>query len=172
LQYLRNFSNFNTLMGIVAGLNLSAIQRLKHTLALVDMSEFKQLELLMDPTGSFKAYRQAFQDAKAPCLPYMYEVAHLLGDDRETDCERERETVPLTNTLPRSASGVYLTDMIFIEDGNPDTIDNCINFEKRKMVCSVLDVCMHNDCITRGVPSIWLCLFASFADTGAGGHND
>jgi len=35
-------------------------------------------------------------------------------------------------------SGVYLTDLTFIEDGNPDLIGEEINFQKRKMVFKVI----------------------------------
>jgi hypothetical protein len=31
-------------------------------------------------------------------------------------------------------SGAHLTDLVFIEDGNPDIKDGKINFKKRKMV--------------------------------------
>ena len=34
--------------------------------------------------------------------------------------------------------GVYLLDLIYIEDGNPDTIDGLINFSKRHLVTKVI----------------------------------
>ena len=37
----------------------------------------------------------------------------------------------LTWSLQR---GTYLTDLTFIEDGNPDNIDGQINFKKREMI--------------------------------------
>jgi len=34
--------------------------------------------------------------------------------------------------------GVYLTDLTFIEEGNPDMIGNLINFTKRKLIYNVI----------------------------------
>jgi hypothetical protein len=38
----------------------------------------------------------------------------------------------------RLCSGVYLGDLTFIEDGNPDTIDGLIHFSKRALVYKLL----------------------------------
>ena len=35
--------------------------------------------------------------------------------------------------------GVYLTDLTFINDGNPNRIDGLINFRKRELVYRVID---------------------------------
>jgi hypothetical protein len=40
--------------------------------------------------------------------------------------------------LTRVPRGTYLTDLTFIEDGNPDTIDGQINFKKRELVFKVI----------------------------------
>ena len=34
--------------------------------------------------------------------------------------------------------GIYLTDLVFIEEGNGDTFNGLINFTKRKLVASVI----------------------------------
>ena len=34
---------------------------------------------------------------------------------------------------------MYLKDLIFIEDGNPDTIDGLINFSKRQLLYKVIE---------------------------------
>ena len=34
--------------------------------------------------------------------------------------------------------GMYLTDLTFIEDGNPDTVDGLINFVKRRLYANVI----------------------------------
>ena len=36
-------------------------------------------------------------------------------------------------------SGVYLTDLTFVEDGNPDKIGELINFSKRQFVFNIID---------------------------------
>ena len=35
--------------------------------------------------------------------------------------------------------GVYLTDLTFTEDGNPNLIDNLINFSKRELVYKIIE---------------------------------
>ena len=73
--HLRKLNNFHTLMGVVVALNRSSISRLRHTFAACDsklINQFKTLESLMDPSGSFKNYRKAMQTTKLPALPYMY----------------------------------------------------------------------------------------------------
>ena len=71
---LRKLNNFHTLMGVVVALNRSAVSRLKFSLAECDpklLQQFKTLENLMDPSGSFKNYRKAIQNTKLPALPYL-----------------------------------------------------------------------------------------------------
>jgi len=113
-QHLRELNNFNTLMGVVAGINMSAISRLKQTFADLDKgakSIFEQLQFVLNPSSSFKNYRQDLHNANPPCLPYL---------------------------------GTYLTDLTFMEDGNPDTLPSkpsktpLINFAKRELVYNVV----------------------------------
>jgi hypothetical protein len=40
--------------------------------------------------------------------------------------------------LLRRRRGIYLTDLTFIEDGNPDYISSLINFKKRELVYDVI----------------------------------
>ncbi len=66
---MRGHNNFHTLMGIIAGLNVAAVSksRLRNTWALVSVelqSAFEELEAMMSPTSSFKAYRAALRTAK------------------------------------------------------------------------------------------------------------
>lgn len=72
--HLRKLNNFHTLMGVVVALNRSSVSRLKFSLAECEpklLQQFKTLESLMDPTGSFKNYRKAIQNTKLPALPYL-----------------------------------------------------------------------------------------------------
>lgn len=66
--------NYNAVLEIVAGLNQSVVQRLKKTWKLVSrkqLAALKQLELLMDPQGNYKAYRETIKTTKLPAVPYV-----------------------------------------------------------------------------------------------------
>ena len=79
-QLLRKMNNYNSLMGIVAGLNVSSITRLKHTYLEIDpklTQQFQVLEKIMDPSLSFKNYRAALSLSKLPTLPYLFDFLFL-----------------------------------------------------------------------------------------------
>ena len=108
LQYLHELHNYNAVMAIVVGFNLAAVPRLKKTIALVDpqlVDAFHEIEALMSPTGSYKAYREALRSISGPVIPYI---------------------------------GLFLADLTFIEEGNPDRIDDLINFEKPNLIGKIL----------------------------------
>jgi len=102
-------------MGIVAGLNIAPVSRLKHTFHDVPSQALKALESLQDtlsPTFSFKKYREALRASLAPCLPYL---------------------------------GTTLADVTFTEDGNPEFVcspqapnKNLINFAKYELISNIL----------------------------------
>jgi len=105
---LFNLNNFNTLMSIIAGLNLTPIHRLKKTTSKISNDRKKILEKLhqlMSPDAAYKNYRSALKSSSAPFLPYL---------------------------------GIGLTDITFSEDGNSDMIDGKINFKKREMIYKII----------------------------------
>jgi len=107
-KYLRQLNNYNCLMAIIAGLNNSAVIRLKITFREIPkryLDIFLELGDLMKSELSYKAYREAIHNSDPPCLPYL---------------------------------GVYLSDLTFIEDGNPNMYNGLINFRKRRLVCAVI----------------------------------
>lgn len=72
---LLKLNNYNTLMGIIAGLHMSSITRLKFTMGLLSDELAKDLEdlaQLMNPQASFKQYRQHLSNIKRPAIPYLY----------------------------------------------------------------------------------------------------
>jgi len=87
------------------GFNLVSLQRLKDTFAKLSKKQqriFDEMQSLLDPVRSFKAYREVLQGSASPLIPYI---------------------------------GVYLSDLMFIDEGNPETLDNgLINFEKQCLV--------------------------------------
>ena len=106
---LKKLNNFNGCMEIIAGLQSSAVYRLKNAWARVDSKTLELYESLKDAlssSGSYKAMRNAIHMANPPCIPYL---------------------------------GMYLTDLTFIEDGNNDeTADGLLNFVKRRYYANVL----------------------------------
>lgn len=102
-QALEGMNNYNTLMGIVAGLNLACIGRLSKAKRKVDKKLVKSLKTIMhsmSTEGSHKLYRDRIKRAKPPAIPYM---------------------------------AVSLIDLTFIDDGNDDLVDGLINVEKAKL---------------------------------------
>ena len=101
---LFKLNNFNTTMGIVSGLNLMPISRLKMTWEQVDPKRTKQLNTLeetLSPMGNYKNYR-------------------LLLDD----IDPTRPCIPILST--------FLKDLLFANDGNPNFVDktDLINLSK------------------------------------------
>lgn len=105
---LKDMKNYNTLMSIIAGLNMSCILRLKATFAAVpkkNLEILKQLQEIVDPKLSFKNLREVLKSGGPNQIPYI---------------------------------GTSLIDLTFMEDGNPDyvTVDDVdlINMEKWELV--------------------------------------
>jgi hypothetical protein len=111
-QQCEELNNFNGIMEVLAGIDNSAIYRLKRTWALVGQKYHKlydRLKAQMSSSGAYKAQRDALHQCKPPCVPYL---------------------------------GMYLTDLTFIEDGNKDEVEHqgnrLINFRKRRLLATVL----------------------------------
>eukprot|EP01117_Protostelium_nocturnum_P002117 TRINITY_DN1275_c0_g1_i2.p1 TRINITY_DN1275_c0_g1~~TRINITY_DN1275_c0_g1_i2.p1 ORF type:complete len:961 (-),score=434.76 TRINITY_DN1275_c0_g1_i2:148-3030(-) len=112
-QHMLQLSNFNTLMGLLAGLNVSAVSRLRHTwagLTPVLKETYTNLQAVFSPAASFKRYRQELTTArtKGSVLPYL---------------------------------GSYLKDLTFAEDGNRDFLEEeskTINWTKRELLGKIV----------------------------------
>jgi len=108
-KHLRSMNNFSNLMAFVGGINNAAIQRLRWTRASMSKPAQETLE-------KFEKLMKSDVNYKA-----------------YRDC--------LQNSNPPAIPyiGVFLQDLTFIEDGNPDIIrDNLINFSKRRLLYSVI----------------------------------
>ncbi|KAJ6240661.1 ras guanine nucleotide exchange factor i-related [Anaeramoeba flamelloides] len=108
-QHLRNINNFNSLISIFSGLNSSAIHRLKFTFQECGTRTMELKENFQTEMSSEQSYKR---------------YRHILHGANP----------PCVPYL-----GVYLTDLTFIEDGNPNKIDGLINFSKRKLVYAVIE---------------------------------
>jgi len=105
---LFDMGNFHSSMAIVAGLNQACILRLKYTVALAPKGLLKTLSILETKLSAIGSYREYRATIKSIAPPVIPYI------------------------------GVYLTDLIFIEEGNPDEIDGLINFHKRRLIHNVL----------------------------------
>jgi len=106
---LRAMNNYFSLMGIIVALNMSSIQRLKASYSFVK-----------------KKHQTAFMDLEVLMRPQgSFTVYRQVLQSSKLPC------------LPYL--GVYLTDLTFLEDGNPDNIGQYINFHKRQSVHRVID---------------------------------
>ncbi|XP_021342900.1 ras-GEF domain-containing family member 1B-like isoform X3 [Mizuhopecten yessoensis] len=104
-----NIGNFNSLMAIIAGMNLSPVARLKKTWAKVNTTKFEILEHQMDPSNNFGSYRS--------CL----KAAMWRSDSAATD--REKIVIPFFS--------LFVKDIYFLNEGcNSKLANGTINFEK------------------------------------------
>ncbi|GLV45934.1 uncharacterized protein CBL_11731 [Carabus blaptoides fortunei] len=104
-----NIGNFNSLMAIIAGLNMSPISRLKKTWNKIQSGKFSILEHQMDPSSNFSSYRSTLKAA-------MWRSAGA------TD-QRQRIVIPFFSLLVK--------DLYFLNEGCSNKLPNGhINFEK------------------------------------------
>jgi len=107
-QSLYEMRNFSSLMGVLTGLSLSPISRLKHTWAKIpakNLEVFQELQQIQDPSNSFRKLREQLEEAGSQTLPYI---------------------------------GTFLSDLTFMDEGNPDTVEvearTLINLTKYSLV--------------------------------------
>lgn len=104
-----NIGNFNSLMAIIAGLNMSPVSRLKKTWGKVNTVKFGILELQMDPSNNFGSYRS--------CLKAAMWRAHGATETRE------KIVIPFFS--------LFVKDIYFLNEGCSNRSENgSINFEK------------------------------------------
>eukprot|EP00842_Homolaphlyctis_polyrhiza_P004890 jgi/Hompol1/5401/HPOL_004387-RA len=106
-----DLNNFFTTFALIAGLNLTPVQRLKKTWeGLPEKSKkiWSDVEKIADPSRNMKNYRDRLAASATPMVPF----------------------------LP-----IYLKDLTFINDGNQTRVKNMINVEKLRMMSSrVLEI--------------------------------
>ncbi|CAL8114302.1 unnamed protein product [Orchesella dallaii] len=104
-----NIGNFNSLMAIIAGLNMSPVTRLKKMWAKVNTAQLSILEHQMEPSSNFTSYRSTLKAA----------VWRSAG---ATD-ERQRIVIPFFSLLVK--------DLYFLNEGCASKLGNGhINFDK------------------------------------------
>eukprot|EP01137_Pigoraptor_chileana_P016904 Opistho-2@74154 len=113
-KHLRKHNNFNGLLQIMSGFENTAILRLKRSWEKVDKDLLATFESLKD----------------------LAKYANNFKNLRETLHKIDPPCVPYL--------GIYLTDLTFIADGNPDTVitptgDELIHFQKYRLISRVIE---------------------------------
>ena len=108
-EKLRELNDFSSLLAIIAGINSIAVHRLKFTQEGVPQKSLDSFNELKSLMNSDNSYKN------------YREIIHSVSP-------------PIVPYL-----GTYLADLVFIDDGNPDTVDGLINFRKREMVYKVIE---------------------------------
>ena len=125
-QELYKLKNFNSLAAIVVSMDMVSVSRLKQSFALLGKRITKVLQefqVMLNPVGSFKQYRKELKHTASPVIPYLYVLEHSSA----------------SKGLTTVRSGVYLSDLMFIDQGNPDSFDNgLINFDKQLLVYEII----------------------------------
>jgi hypothetical protein len=109
--------NYSTLMAIIAGINKASIFRLKQSMKEMNPKYIKVLfaDIAKRRTGAAYVRKRILQE-----LPSKYSIS----------------ISTLYTIYWYSTNRLYLLPnaVTYIEDGNPDTVDNLINFSKRELI--------------------------------------
>ena len=108
LSALKTFRNFNGIMGVLSGLNSSPVARLKVT----------QRELNPRVVKIHEAFCEMMRSAGS--------------------FKTYRDTVRSTDEAAVPFLGITLSDLTFMEDGNPDFTEGMINWQKRTVMSKIL----------------------------------
>ncbi|KAM6163471.1 ras-GEF domain-containing family member 1A [Rhynchocyon petersi] len=104
-----NIGNFNSMMAIISGMNLSPVARLKKTWSKVKTAKFSTLEHHMDPSSNFCNYRTALRGATQ-----RSQMAHS---------NQEKIVIPVFN--------LFMKDIYFLHKIHTNCLPNGqVNFKK------------------------------------------
>ncbi|XP_032987232.1 ras-GEF domain-containing family member 1A isoform X3 [Rhinolophus ferrumequinum] len=104
-----NIGNFNSMMAIISGMNLSPVARLKKTWSKVKTAKFDVLEHHMDPSSNFCNYRTALQGATQR--------------SQTANSSREKIVIPVFN--------LFIKDIYFLHKIHTNHLPNGhVNFKK------------------------------------------
>jgi len=113
-EHLRKMNNLSTLMALMAGLNNASVYRLRHTRDEISKQNLTLYESLMSSVGSAHGYKSY----------------------REIIAAIEPPCIPYI--------GVYLTDLVYIDEGHqnliksPSGAKDLINWQKKKLIYNVI----------------------------------
>ena len=130
----------------MAGLGQSYCSRLKHTrnsLSEKAKSDISAIEDLMNPKQSFKTYRSALTNSSfaIPYLVVFLQVNIFVYFQKNFKFQISNFFFLLffLHFFFLNPKKSFKKDLTFIEDGNPETIDGLINFERLTQVYEVIE---------------------------------
>ncbi|XP_067083822.1 ras-GEF domain-containing family member 1B-A [Osmerus mordax] len=104
-----NIGNFNSLMAIISGMNMSPVSRLKKTWSKVKTAKFDILEHQMDPSSNFYNYRTALRGATQRSIT--------------ANSSREKIVIPFFS--------LFIKDIYFLNEGCANRLQSGhVNFKK------------------------------------------
>uniref|UniRef100_A0A7S4PFG4 Ras-GEF domain-containing protein n=1 Tax=Paramoeba aestuarina TaxID=180227 RepID=A0A7S4PFG4_9EUKA len=110
MEALQALNNFNGMMEVLSGVNSSSVRRMKKTFSSLDAEYTKKFDKIEFLLSHKLSYKE-----------YRHHLHNI-----NPPC------VPYM--------GVYLTDLTFLMDGNPDNVDGgLINFKKRRLIAEVIE---------------------------------
>lgn len=107
-NHLRSLNNFHLVTAVISGLNNHAVLRLKHSREKLPKTFVQIMERLEAETTMEASFKNL----------------------RQAVLKARQPVIPYI--------GVYLMDLLFIEEGNPDNFGSFINFRKRKQVFEII----------------------------------
>ena len=134
----RRLNNYHFVMAVLGGINRACVRRLKKTwseLGEDDLGRMQELEALMNyrlrGREEEREEEGAEREKEDVRTTYHFYFAHVLSGSfhayREAYAASRPPTVPYF--------GLFLTDLTFLEDGNPDmTEEGLINFQKHEVI--------------------------------------
>ncbi|XP_025145622.2 ras-GEF domain-containing family member 1B isoform X4 [Bubalus bubalis] len=140
-----NIGNFNSLMAIISGMNMSPVSRLKKTWAKVKTAKFDVLEHQMDPSSNFYNYRTALRGAAQRSLTAhssrekkFWELAKQVSEFmtwKQVECpfERDRKILQHLLTVP-----VFSEDALYLASYESEGPENHIEKDRWKSLRSSL----------------------------------
>uniref|UniRef100_A0A6B2KY60 Ras-GEF domain-containing protein n=1 Tax=Arcella intermedia TaxID=1963864 RepID=A0A6B2KY60_9EUKA len=121
---LYNLENYNSLMGIIAGINMAPTTRLKHTFALLPKKSTEELNNLcqyQDPTGSFKFLRNSLKsNQQTTLIPYL---GIYLSDLTMLEENANATQQQLINVHKHHLLGTTISELLSYQQNTPPTLE-------------------------------------------------
>lgn len=136
---LQDLNNFNGVIAVISAIYSASVHRLKLTRQQLSARLEKALEEAHELNdGHLKKYQQKLRSINPPCVPFlgMYQTLAIKKKKYAQGLWGWNFFYLVFNFF----SGLYLSNILFIEQGNPDHLPNApqlINFSKRRKVAEI-----------------------------------